>query len=485
MSFEWIGFATVIVGLLCIVQGRRFAIYSFVCSTLLGAAAASVLTALGSANLPPATLLLGFLVLMVLWGPLFRHFVQVFAWPKPGFWLLMTLIYATVVAIFSPRILAGATYVFTIARTDAGPGLLLTPLAPVSGNLTQMAYFAGDVFCFAVCYVFARDREGKHWMAQALLACGVGNILFAALDYLTFFTGTADSLGFMRNATYRMLDTAEVLGFKRLVGSFPEASAFASTTLALFAFALNLWLNGYRSRLVGPLALLLFAALILSTSTTAYAGVSLYLALVYAGGLLRLVSGRSGTNRIAFLLLAPILGGCLVMAIMLDDALTITVSDTLQQLIFLKGTTASALERGSWNTQAMTNFFDSYGFGVGVGSARASNVLIAVLANIGVFGAVTYGAFAVGCFRAPRLEPDPGLRAIREAAASACLALLVAGCLAGTTIDLGLLFFICAALAASPTFVREPAAAGAVARSRSKRVVQKPSPSATDGLSPA
>ena len=98
-------------------------------------------------------------------------------------------------------------------------------------------------------YAFARDREGKRWIADALLACGCGNILFAGLDYLTYFTGTGDYLSFMRNATYRIFDTAEVIGLKRLIGSFPEASAFASTTLTLFAFSLTLWLNRYRPAL--------------------------------------------------------------------------------------------------------------------------------------------------------------------------------------------------------------------------------------------
>ena len=51
MSFEWIGVATFVAGIVCVLQGRRVAIFVFMISTLFGTAAASVLTALGSANL--------------------------------------------------------------------------------------------------------------------------------------------------------------------------------------------------------------------------------------------------------------------------------------------------------------------------------------------------------------------------------------------------------------------------------------------------
>ncbi|MGV7032954.1 hypothetical protein [Methylobacterium symbioticum] len=451
MTFEWIGVATLVAGLLSLLWGRRFALTACIVATLFGAAAASVLTALGGSGLQPAYVLLGFLVLVSLRRDSAPYLLRSIRWPEPGLWLVLTAAYACLVSVFMPRIFAGVTYVFTIARTDAGTGLLLTPLGPVSGNLTQTIYFVGDAVCFAVFCAFARDAAGKRWMADALIATGYLNIVLGLIDYATFFTGTADALAFMRNAPYRMLDSAEVVGFKRLVGSFPEASAFASMTLALFAFSFSLWLSGWRTRITGPLALLLCTALVLSTSTTAYAGLVVYLVLVFAASLLRLVTGRATVPRLSFLLIGPLIGTLVVCAVLLNDALTTMIVDILQQLIFSKGTSSSAMERGSWNTQALVNFFDSYGLGVGVGSARASNVVIAILANIGIPGALTYAAFFVACLLAPRTEPDPEIRAIRGAAASSCLGLFIAGCMAGTTIDAGLLFFICAALAAAPT----------------------------------
>ncbi|MGY2051382.1 hypothetical protein [Methylobacterium sp. JK268] len=451
MTFEWIGLATVLAGFLCLAGGRRVALTLFPFATLLGAAAASVLTALGSANLQPAHLLLGFLILIALRRPFPRRAIAALAWPLPGFWLLITALYGALAAAFVPRLMEGATYVFTVARTDTGPGLILTPLAPVSGNLTQTAYFIGDLVCFCVIVAFTSDREGKTWLTRALLICGVADIAFGALDYVTFMTGTAEWLSFMRNATYRMLDTAEVIGIKRLVGSFPEASAYAAATLFLFAFSANLWLNGYPSRLAGPLALCLLAALLLSTSTTAYASVAIYGVILGVASLAQMVTGRMPRARFRFLVVGPLLLVSGLAAIGLSDTASATVWDLLDQLVLRKGSTSSAAERGSWNTQAFKNFLDTNALGAGIGSTRASSIAMVALSNLGALGTATYALFFLGCVAAPFSEADPDLRAVRRAAGSACLATSVAACFAATSIDLGLMFFVGAALAAAPT----------------------------------
>lgn len=454
MSFEWIGAAGFVAGALCLLHGRRLAIFVFLVSTLFGAAAASVLTALGSANLPPSHLLLGFLMLIAMRGVHLRHALSAFAPSRAGVWLLLTLAYAIILVLFMPRIMAGATDVFSIARGENGVAdLVLTPLAPASGNLTQTAYFIGDVACFAIFFAFARDRAGKRWMADALLFCGCVNILFAALDYVTFFTQTGDYLAFMRNATYRIHDTAEVVGLKRLIGSFTEASAFASMTLTLFAFCVTLWLNGYRPAFAGPLAFVLLLALILSTSTTAYVCLVIYLALVFTGSIWRALKGNAGRIRLQALIVTPLLICLALGAISLNASLADGIGEMLDQLVFQKGTTDSAVERGSWNIQALVNFVDSHGIGLGLGSVRASSSIVAALATMGIFGTLTYGWFVLRCLRAPREELHPESRAIREAAASACLALFISGAISGTTIDLGLIFFACAGLAAAPATV--------------------------------
>lgn len=451
MTIELIGVVTFLVGITCIFAGRTFATYAFVLSTLLGAASASILTSLGSANLPPAHLLLGFLVVRsCLDDRSLAEGLEALKFPQPGFWLLLTTLYAVLAAAFMPRLFQAATYVFTIARTEGGPGIVLTPLSPVSGNITQTVYFVGDLVCFLLFYGFAGERKGAAAIARAVLACGILNVGFAALDYATFVTGTAELMSFVRNAPYRMLNEAEVMGVKRLVGSFPEASAFGSATLPLFAFSLSLWLNGLYARVAGLVALLSFAALVLSTSSSAYVALAAYLVIAFAGNGLRVLSGSATRVRFGFLTFTPLLALIAFIALQLHDPSRIFIEDVIQRSIFDKLSTDSGIERSNWNGQALQNFVDTYGLGAGTGSVRASSFPIAVLANIGVLGALTYGLFLFGCFSRARGAQDPEVKVIKTAATSACLALLIAASLGGTTIDLGLMFFVLSAVAAAP-----------------------------------
>jgi hypothetical protein len=76
--------------------------------------------------------------------------------------------------------------------------------------------------------VQTRRAEGNH------LRCHRGrgaDLAFAAIDLGGYWTGAGDLLAFLRNGSYRMLDNTVILDFKRIVGSFPEASTFAYFTL--------------------------------------------------------------------------------------------------------------------------------------------------------------------------------------------------------------------------------------------------------------
>lgn len=451
MTFEWIGVATIIAGIFCLSSGRAMALPLFLFSNLFGAAAASILTALGGANLPPSHLLLGFLTIMAVRQPYLNVARKAFSVFRPGFWLAITLAYGLTVTIFMPRIMAGGTDVFSISRSDSGAATLtLVAFGPVSGNFTQSIYFVGDVACFAILYALTADRAGKLWFADGMIACGWGNLLFAALDYLTFFTQSADYLSVIRNAPYRIFDTAEVVGLKRLIGSFPEASAFSAMTLTLFAFVATLWLNGYRSRQTGVLSLLLAVALVLSTSATAYVSFGLYISLLYLTSLRTALRGRATRMRQRALLFMPIVLFITMSAISLSDNLAGNIYDLFDQLVLQKGTTDSAIERGSWNLQALVNFADSAGVGLGIGSVRASSFVTAALANIGAIGALTYAIFIFQTLVPAQKDRPDSAEMVRSAGANACAALLISGCLAATSIDLGLIFFACAGLAASP-----------------------------------
>jgi hypothetical protein len=108
--------------------------------------------------------------------------------------------------------------------------------------------------------------------------------------------------------------------------------------------------------------------------------------------------------------------------------------------------TSSGIERSSWNSQAIQNFFDTYGFGAGNGSIRASSFPIAVLSSLGIYGTASYAMFLLSIWLKRQNAAWPEFQATRIAARSACLAWLLAASASASFIDLGLPFFAFAAL---------------------------------------
>lgn len=451
MQIEGLGIVVLLLGCLGWLLGSRFCIHVFLASTLFGAAAAIVLSSLSFANVQPAHLLLIFIVCAALARRRALAIVErSLSFPNEGFWLLLTALYAVLSAVLLPRIFAGATYVFEIARTQIGPGIVAVPLAPASGNITQPIYFLGDVVCFLSFIVFASEPAGVTAITRAVFVCAALNLLFAGLDLATWATGNADLLSVIRNANYRMLDDATILGLKRIVGSFPEASTFAYFTLGWFAFCARLWLSGLYKRVAGPLALLSLAALLFSTSSTGYGGLAGFGAVLYATlcgqALIRPVPRQT----LGFLLVAPAVAVLLLVGLRLDPAASDAVQSMLDKTVVGKFATASGIERAKWNRQALTNFADTDGLGGGVGSVRASSFPVAVLGNIGALGAATYGGFLVAVlFRRRNRWTEPYPSGCQSAARWACFTQLMAASLSGSFIDLGLPFFVFAGLASA------------------------------------
>lgn len=449
MQVEAIGVIAAILGLAGLIAGQRFAIPVFVVSTLLSAAAALILTALGGANIQPAHLLLGFLAFAVAMSHAsLRRAGEAMLPPQAGFWLLLTAVYAVLSAVFLPRIFAGATYVFAIARTDVGLGIISMPLAPTSGNITQAVYFLGDVTCFLVFYNAASRPDGVQTIVKAVIAAAMINLGFAAIDYGSYWAGLGDVLGALRNANYRMLDDATVLGLKRIVGSFPEASAFAYFTAGFFAFCTKLWLDGVYPRWTAPTVLISLLAIALATSSTGYVAVSGFLALLFVVSVVRVLCRPVRKSTFVLAAVFPLLIAAGVTGLRLDGPLWRTASQIVDVSIFDKMSSESGMERAKWNDQALVNFADTDGLGAGTGSVRASSFPLAVLGNIGIFGALTYGVFLLSLLfgRGNRwLSPFPA--SCQSAARWACLTQLIGASVAGSFIDLGLPFFIFAGLA--------------------------------------
>lgn len=449
MHVEAFGLGVLLVGFFGWFARPGFLIYLFVISILFGATAAIILTNLGGANVQPAHLLLAFLAPHCFNKTRnFRAGLRALAVPNPGFWLLLTMVYGIVSAIFFPRLFEGATDVYAIARTQVGSATVLLPLGPTSGNVTQTIYFIGDVVCFLIFYAYASERGTFVAVTYAILAATAVNLVLAALDVATYWTHTTQLLDFIRNAHYRMLNNATEAGFKRIVGSFPEASTFGYFTLGWFAFCTSLWLRGISRWVTAPLAALSFISLVFSTSSSAYAGLFGLLAILFLESLWRLLTGPVTSATLIFLVAVPVVAAALTVALALDPPAWAVAHRLAEDTLLNKLSSSSAVQRGQWTRQAFVNFLGTDGLGGGIGSVRASSFEVAVLGDIGVFGAITYGIFLLQVLIRGRARwTDPFAAAVQGAARTTCLALLISASVSGSFVDLGLSFFIFAALA--------------------------------------
>ena len=445
MSIEPIGLITVLIGLFCLRLGYIATATSFVLATLLGAAAAMLV---GGANIQPAHLFLLFMALSLFGQDREKAAaISALAYPKPGFWLACLVSVSVFTAFALPRLLAGSTSIIPLGVSEYADTGSTVPLGPVSSNFTQSVYLTADLVCFAMVAAIAATPKGFEAMASALVACAVGNVVFAVLDLGTYYTGTQGLLDIIRNAQYTLHISSEVSGLKRIVGSFPEASAFGRQTLGLLSFVGTLWVCGRRRALTGTLALASLALVVFSTSSAGLAGTPPVLLILYITALQRFGISMDRPFGSAMILCAPLLVVALILASQLDQEAFKPIADYFDALIFSKSTTSSGMERASYNSFAFQNFLDSFGLGVGLGTARTSSFAMALLANVGVLGTTLYLLFAATVFITRRGTPGSFPSDVRLAARNACLGFLLGDLMGSPSVEQGLQFYVLAALA--------------------------------------
>lgn len=366
----------------------------------------------------------------------------------PGFWMLLLAAFSVVATLFFPRVFAGQTEVFLIARVDGAVGITSAPLRPTTGNLTQLfRMMLGALAFFALATAFRR-RPDAGLVVQAMIAGTVVHFVLGWLDVASHAAGLPKLLDVIQSANYSILDGSRMAGIKRMVGGFPEASSFGYFALGLFAFWLHYWVRQGQSRWGGWMLLAATVLLLRSTSSAAYVAVVVfgvgYAGLSYASNLNRSLRKRTAGIWVSALVLAW-LG---VVGIFAAYELVEPVTQYLDDALFTKLEGDSGVERMGWNAQAFQNFLDTALMGAGLGSVRASSWLLACLASLGVFGTGLFLAFLTALARQREGDDDDERAIVIGGLKSACFALLCSAMLTVPTPDLGLFFFIMAGLAA-------------------------------------
>jgi hypothetical protein len=447
MSIEPVGVLTILIGLFCMRLGHRATFATLVITTLFGAAAAILF---GGANIQPAHLFLGFALASVLGRRReTAAAIEALRAGQPGFWLLCLVVYGVATAILIPRLLAGESQIIPLGASEYANTGSTVPLGPVSSNFTQSVYIVANLIGFLLTVAIASTPAGFRTVTAALVGFAGGNVLLAVLDIGTYATGTQALLDFIRNAQYTLHLDDEVYGLKRIVGSYPEASAFARATLGALAFTGTLWLCGRSPGWTGVLALVSLSLVVLSTSSTGLAGTPAVVLILYVTMLLRSGFHPRRPFSSAALLCAPILLAAAMLALLLNDAAAETVRSYVDLLVLSKSSSTSGIERSSWNAVAVQNFIDSLGLGVGLGTVRTSSLPVALISNVGVPGTVLYVLFVASALLRRRGNPRSFPADVRTAARNACFALMIGDTLAAPTVEQGLLFYIFAGLACS------------------------------------
>lgn len=431
------------------VAGPHRGLWLVMATAPFGAAAAFNLPALGGASILALDLMA-----VVLFGivALSRDGLQQIAGAmrpgQPGFWLLLLGLFCILAALFFPRIFQGRTEVFSIARSDSMTAILSLPLRPNAGNLTQLFRIGLGVLAFFALATAFRRRPAAGPVVAAMIVATCVHFALGWLDVISHATGLPELLDPIRTANYAMLTESRMGGLKRMVGGFPEASAYGYFTLALFGFWLQYWVAAGRSRLGFWMLLATLVVLLRCTSSSAYVAAAVFgvsfAGLTYLRRLRRRVRRRSAGIWAAVAVLVWLGAIGLFAAYELVDP----VAAYLDRALFEKLEGASGVERMSWNAQAFQNFLDTWMMGAGPGSMRASNWLLACLGSIGLIGTGLFVAF-LGATAALREQGDDQEAAVvTKALKAACLAQFCAAMLILPTPDLGIFFFVLAGLAA-------------------------------------
>lgn len=448
MELTVFGILVFLAGLFALNASYGWAVYGLAVLSLFSCA--SALTLPGGISILPAHLFLAFFVLRAFNLGGGRMLTNAAAIGTPGFWLFATCLWAVVGAIALPRVLAGSTLVFTVDRNALNPNdaELLQPLGPVSGNLSQSVYCIGDFIAYCSMCVFLRCRGAYRIFANAILVLTALNVLAAAIDIVSHVTGL-DLLSVVKTASYADLTGMELGGLLRISGTFSETSAFAFFTMSLFAFSVNLWLLAYRPWIAGSLAVASAIALLISTSGSAYVGLAGYLIVQLFSSPGR-IARIAGPRKLRLWIVMGCVGvlAALYIVIFLPRVLQ-ALTDFVDVTILTKADSDSGVERAGLNAQAMQNFLDTYGIGVGLGSVRVSSFAMILVGSLGVVGTICYSVFIAKATLTP-IQRHHSLadRTVAYAARHAVFAGLIVASVSGAMFELGPCFYIFAAAAA-------------------------------------
>lgn len=440
--------AIALIGALMFV-GLRRGLWIFFAMMPLGAMAAFNLPAVGNASFGIRELAVICLLGLVLAQPRgLDNVMGTLRMGQPGGVALILLIYCVLSALWVPSVFSGMTQVFTISRDANSHGIRSIPLGPSSGNLTQLFALSLSLAAFLALATNSRTDPDPHRIEKAMAVATAINLGLGLVDLASGMVGAGKIMDMViRTANYSILSEAKMMGFKRMIGGFPEASSFGSFSMGLFGFWMHRYLIDPKSRRALVMFLIALFCVVRSTSSAAYVAIVVYI-FIYAvySAATRMRSVLSKQIVITSILGILLLWHAMIL-IFAAYQLVEPVTAFLNETLFDKAGSSSGVERMSWNTQAMKNLTDTWLIGAGLGSARASNWLLSSLGSVGLPGTALFVAFLISVFRmrvVPQGSPtDMTVSALKWG----CVATIVTELLIASTPNIGVFFFAMTGLA--------------------------------------
>ncbi len=366
---------------------------------------------------------------------------------------LLVCIYATLTAFIMPRLLMNEIEVIIVRKAVTGVRVseffytTLMPLQPQPSNISQTAYLWGSFGFFLVLLRIAKER-GPDFIINALLGAAAVNVVLGTLDFLRLDM----ILQHVRTAGYAISPDWGLHGADRLIGGFPEPSAFGSFSAAFAALSASVFLDR-RDGLSGALALANLGLAIMALSSTALLGLGVMTVVLGTRTVQDFLFGRTRRQ----VVLPALLGGLVILMASVVAVAATPLGDffakVLDSLIFSKSTSASGLERAYWAERGFVAFLDTWGFGAGLGSIRSNGLLPVILGSVGVPGLVGFLAFYWLTLLRPLPWFDRADPAISEtviayrATFTAALVMLSMQFVAATSLDPGIVFLSIVAVA--------------------------------------
>lgn len=465
MELTFIGATQVVFGLALFLAGSIEAMFAFLlASALFGGSAALILPVLGGSSVPPVQFALAFMALRLL-VPGAGNAAAVGQAARANIWLAIFVLYGAALAFIGPRLFGGQIDVTPMrGRVEARYASMRAyiyatrPLAPSNQNVTTTVYLLGTLLLALAAHVVCRREHGRRTFVRTMAVVGLLHAATGVIGVVGKGTAVETALALFRNGSYAQLDHS-YRGFVRMAGLWPEASGFAWFALNWFVFLFECWLRRVDPRWTGPATFALGAALLCSTATTAYVGLTTYGALVVARSLL--FPGALPAGRGLVIVVAGLAMTVLVASLMIaHPVLVAQAGDLLRHMTVDKGQSMSGEQRSFWAWQGWHAFLFSHGIGIGPGSFRSSSLATAVLGCTGLIGTAAMVLHTVSAFKPTRLSTyvpslDPAL-ATGAACAWAMLVDVVVSSLSSPTCDPGTDFALLtgAALALRPIVPR-------------------------------